>query len=209
MIPRMIAAFQKKHPHINIEIFENNTDILLEKLSIGALDIVIDNAIINDDRIKATVFSSERLLLAVPDSFPVNKALLPFMLKSADIKAGKHITGNFDVAMENFKKEPFILLNAGNDTGERAEAILKKHGIAPKVKLYVDQQLTAFNIAASGMGVSFVSDTLINHLNTEPPLCFYRLSDPESERNIFFYVKKNHYLSKACQRFIEVAGETE
>lgn len=207
ILPRMIAEFHSQYPHIEMEIFESNTNLLLEKLHIGALDLVIDNAIINDDHITATVYTSERLLLAVPEKFAINSRLSDYSLTVDDIKANKHSDSGYSVSIEDFKDLPFILLNSSNDTGNRAEAIFKKHKIEPNVNFYLDQQLTAFNISVTGIGISFVSDTLIKHLDAPLPLKFYRLSDAEAERNIYFYVKKNHYLSQVCQRFIELNAQ--
>ena len=204
IIPKMIAAFNKEYPHISVEIFENKTDVLLEKLHGGALDIVIDNAITNDEQLTATVFKSEKVLLAVPKHYDINKTLASRRLTREDIAKNKHLNDECCVEIESFKSEPFILLKPTNDTGKRAETIFKKHKITPDVRYYLDQQLTAFNVSGSGMGISFVSDTLIKRLDSSPPLYFYRLADEQTERNIFFYVKENHYLSKVCQRFIEV-----
>lgn len=207
ILPRMISRFHGLYPHIDVEIFESNTELLLEKLHIGALDIVLDNAIINDEQIKETVYTSERLLLAVPEDFEINKRLEKYSLTAKDIKDGKHLLDRYAVSLELFSNEPFILLNSGNDTGNRAEMLFKKHKVTPQIKFYLDQQLTAYNISGSGMGIAFVSDTLITHSDATPPLLYYRLDDAETERNICFYVKKNHYLSQVCQRFIEVNTE--
>ena len=68
----------------------------------------------------------------------------------------------------------------------------------------MDQQVTAYNISRTGTGVSFVSDTLIKHTESENKLFYYRLHDREITRKIFFYCKRNHYLSTACQKFVEV-----
>ncbi len=209
MIPRMVAEFHSKYSHIDFEIFENSTEILLEKLHTGVLDIVIDNAIIKDDLIKATVLNTERLLLAVPESFSINKKLREFSMTAQDVKNGIDYKCQQGVSLNDFRDEPFILLNSGNDTGSRAEMLFKKHKITPKVRFRLDQQLTAFNISSTGIGISFVSDTLIKHLDSSPRLCYYCLSDAETERNVFFYVKKNHYLSQVCQRFIEETLKTE
>lgn len=205
ILPRLIANFHSKYPHIIVEIFEGNTELLLQKLHTGELDIVIDNAIIKDNQIKSTVFASERLLLAVPQNYKINEKLKPFRLTWSDIDTGKHNDSKYQVSIKKFADEPFILMNTGNDTGDRAATLFRKHRINPNVKFCLDQQLTAFNISASGMGLSFVSDTLIQHLNTTPSLYYYSIQDKDTERNIFFYVKKNHYLSQVCQKFIETS----
>ncbi|MBE7051020.1 MAG: LysR family transcriptional regulator [Ruminococcaceae bacterium] len=203
LLPQLISDFNKKYPKINFEISEGNTKDLMNKITDGSLDLIIDNAIIDDDSLTSAVYTSEIMLIAVPENFKINKRLAPWSLSARDIKNEMHYSKKYNVALELFKDEPFIFLNPENDTGRRAELLFKKHGISPDVKFYLDQQVTAYNISGSGMGISFVSDTLIKYIDAEPSLCYYRLSDEEITRKIYFYRKNQHYFSLACQKFIE------
>lgn len=203
MLPFMIAEFNKKYPSIKFKIFEDSTKNLMEKLVLGNIDIIIDNAVINDSRIKSTVYTQEMLLLAVPEAFGVNEKLKDYRLTAKDIEKGKHTMSEYAVSLKSFARYPFILLNPGNDTGKRANMLFKMHGFQPNVVFFLDQQVTAYNASCTGMGISFVSDTLIKHINSEPALYYYRLADGEIFRNIYFYTKNNRYLSNACKEFIQ------
>lgn len=203
MIPFMISAFNVSYPHVNFEIVEDNTKNLIEKLSLGIVDIIIDNAIINNAMISSTVYKTETLLLAVPRNYSVNEKLKKYRLTAKDIKSQKHLSEKCNVGLEHFADYTFILLNLENDTGLRANMLFKKYGINPKIIFSLDQQITAYNISCTGVGISFVSDTLIKRLESEPQLYYYKLHDEEISRNICFYRKNNHYLSNACQKFIE------
>ncbi|MBQ2897737.1 MAG: LysR family transcriptional regulator [Clostridia bacterium] len=203
MLPKMIYEFNSAYPLVNFKIVEDNTKNLIEKLSLGVLDIIIDNAIINEDTIRSTVCTNETLLLAVPHTLPVNEKLKNFRLTTNDIKDGRHLSNEYDVSLKHFSDCNFILLNTENDTGSRANILFKKYGFNPKVTLFLDQQVTSYNISCTGMGISFVSDTLIKHTEFEPRLYFYKLLDEETTRKIYFYTKSNHYLSRACQKFID------
>ena len=203
MLPRMVYEFNKKFSHINFEIFEDNTKNLMQKLSLGELDLIIDNAIINSDNIKPTICTTELLLLAVPKAYEVNEKLKKYRMTSKDIKDGKHYSDKWNVELKHFCEYPFILLNPENDTGKRANILFKNHKLKPNVIFSLDQQVTAYNISCTGMGISFVSDTLIKHIDADPALYYYKLCDNEILRNIYFYKKNNHYLSQACQKFIE------
>lgn len=203
MIPFMISNFNREYPNVKFEITEDTTKNLTEKLALGTLDIILDNAIIKDGNIDSTVCTSEMLLLAVPRSFEINEELKPFRMTAIDIKAKKHLLNRFAVNLTNFEHCPFVLLNPENDTGNRARLLFKKYKISPNVVFLLDQQVTAYNLACTGMGIAFVSDTLVEHIDFSTSLYYYRLRDIESTRNIFFYKKTNHYLSKACQKFID------
>lgn len=203
MLPKMIYEFNNTYPLVNFKIVEDNTKNLIEKLSFGGLDIIIDNAIINDDTIKSTVCTNETLLLAVPCTLPVNEKLKKFRLTTNHIKEGRHLSNKYDVSLEHFSDCNFILLNTENDTGSRADRLFKKYGFKPKAALFLDQQVTSYNISCTGMGISFVSDTLVKNTEFEPRLYFYKLPDEETTRKIYFYRKNNRYLSRVCQKFID------
>ena len=204
ILPRMISEFSKQYPNIKFEIVEGNTKELIQRLSDGALDIVIDNAVINNSIIDSNICTSETLLLAVPKNFKANEKLEAVRLTAADIKLERHLHPKYKTEISHFSKEPFILLNPENDTGKRALSILSNHNIEPNVRFTLDQQVTAHNIAGTGMGIAFVSDTLIKHLDINTTLYYYVLNDAETSRNIYFYYKHNHYLSAACRKFIKL-----
>lgn len=208
LLPSMISEFNKKYPRISIKIFENNTKNLMRELAAGDLDIVIDNAHIKNENIISTSYTSERILLAVPAKFEINKKLAHCALTASDVKSGKHQSEKCAVEIEEFTNLPFILLNSENDTGKRATQLFKKHSISPRIRFRLDQQMTAYNIACSGMGVCFVSDTLVKNIDSDA-LLYYRLGDEEMKRNVYFYQKSNRYNSIACQKFIEYSLKNE
>ena len=203
VLPKLIRKFNEQHPQIEFEIYEDSTKNLMHKLASGNLDIVIDNANNEDENIISEIFASESLLLAVPKHLSINEGLEKFRLTENDVKANKHTFDNIKVNPSVFKDQPFILLNHENDTGKRAEKLFKKYGITPNVIFHLDQQVTAFNVSCTGMGISFVSDTLIKSINSARDVYYYALVDQQAERNIYFYQKRNHYLSLASRKFIE------
>ena len=209
LLPFMISEFNSFYPDVTFEIIEDSTKNLLEKLCLGTIDIIIDNRAIDDVAIKSTVYKKETLLLAVPRVFEVNNRLSEYCLSARDIKAERHLSDKYNVDLTNFSECAFILLNPENDTGKRANILFKKHNINPQKIFFLDQQVTAHNISRTGAGVCFVSDTLIKHTGDGDELCYYKLSDKEITRNIYFHRKTNHYLSTACKKFIELNAKRQ
>ena len=203
LLPSMISDFNKKYPRVSIKIFENNTKSLMKELATGTLDIIIDNAVVKNENFIASFYTSELLLLAVPASFDVNDRLRAFALSAADVKEGRHLEEQRSVSLEEFIDFPFILLYSENDTGKRADLLFKKHGLTPDVIFRFDQQMTSYSISCSGLGISFISDTLVKNIASNSEMRYYRLQDSETARNIYFIQKKNRYHSLACQKFIE------
>ncbi len=205
VLPGMISKFNKQYPNVKFKIFENNTHALMENLNLGQLDIIIDNAVIKNNEVLSSVYTSELILLAVPKAFDINNRLKNFRLCADDIKENKHLLKEYSVDLNLFGSYPFILLNPENDTGKRSDLLFNRYNMTPNIIFSLDQQVTAYNISCTGMGISFVSDILIKKIDSSPDLYFFRLSDAETMRNIFFYRKKNRYISESCQRFIDAS----
>lgn len=204
VLPRLISEFREQHEAIRFEIYEDSTKHLLEKLNTGDLDLVIDNAFVTDGEILSEVYLTERLLLAVPRRIAVNEALSDYAMTAEDIKSGSPDSlDRAAVDLGAFAAESFILLHHENDTGRRAEELFRAAKITPKVIFRLDQQVTAYNMSASGMGISFVSDTLVRHIGASEDLIYYNLPSPFSERSIYIYRKRNRYQPLCCRKFVE------
>ncbi len=203
VFPPMISSFNKENPYTEFRITEHNSKTLISLLLDGELDVLVDNSEISNENIEAFLYSSEMLLLAVPKFLPINENLSDFQLSFEDIKNNRHAKALCpQISLKEFKNEPFIFLKHENNTGKKARLLCKKHKISPNIIFELDQQVTAYNITSSGMGISFVSDTLIKSLPASENVVFYKLTDEEIHGSIYFFVKNNKFLTKACREFI-------
>ncbi len=201
ILPPMISEFNAKYPDIELHIYEGSTKNLMSLLIDGELDIVLDNTIVVNDNVFAQPYQSEMLLLAVPKNLYYNPEVA---LTVEDIQNSRHCAKDAPcIDLETFAEMPFVFLKQENDTGKRAKQLCKKHGFTPNVLFALDQQVTAYNITCTGMGISFVSDTLVQYLHEVPNVAYYKLPDTEIHRELFYYVKNNRYHSTACRTFIE------
>lgn len=200
-LPKIISDFNQLYPKISFEIYEDNTKTLMQKLALGELDVVMDNADIFDARINSTVYDRERLLLAVPKIFTKGKKIEEQSLTFDQIVKGEY-PKNKKTDLSAFKDMPFILLHAENDTGKRAIRLFKNSKITPKISFVLDQQVTSYNVSRSGLGISFISDTLIKNVGDVSELNYFCLDDKYTVRNVYFYTKSNHYQSVALRAFI-------
>ncbi len=202
ILPNLISEFNKKYAKIEFEIVEDSTRNLISRLGENTLDIVIDNAELNEENVQSKIYKSERLILAVPKRFDINEKLKERRFTAEQIKKDEHLQGK-SIDLSKCKGLPFILLHNENDTGKRADKLFKKYEMKPNVVFYLDQQITSYNMACTGIGIAFLSDTLIKRIAPSFDVYYYVLDERFAERNIYFYYKKNRYLSLACQKFIE------
>ena len=206
VLPPLMGEFNKCFPHVKVELAEESTTELAALLQKGEIDFMIDNCVMDASAFDSRVYHDEHLLLAVPRHFLSAQAAAKYQVSSKTIYDGtfleKHIPA---VPLQLFKDDPFIMLKPENDTGKRATELLQKYRINPIVLFQLDQQLTAYNITCSGMGISFVSDTLITRVPPHPAVLYYKLDENISCRKIFFYWKSGRYFTRAMEEFLKCA----
>lgn len=207
VLPPLIGTFSRAYPMVKTTLVEENTAALERSLQSGSVDFVMDNCKLDDAVFDSYCFQEEHLLLAVPRSFAVNGALKAFQIPAETIKSRAFLTENIPpVPLGAFSAEPFIFMKPENDTAKRAAAICQEGGLRPQVLFELDQQMTAYNVTCSGMGISFIGDMLISRVPANPDVVYYNLSGPDSLRHIYVYWKRGRYFSRAMQEFLRLVS---
>lgn len=201
VLPPLINTFSSIYPGIDIEIHESTSTQLMKEVQNNDLDIVMDNSDITTTDFETYLYRNEEIILAVPRTYKINQELSDSLLVAEDF-----ISDNYGSQKKSnlsaFINEPFLLLKLNNDTRIKANEMFKESGFRPNIKLELDQQLTAYNLCSYGLGIAFISDTLIKNTIPDPRLYYYRINSPFAQRKIHFYCKKNRNLPKAAQCFI-------
>lgn len=203
ILPPYISRFTRKYPQVKINLIEADTPLLEGKLADGSLDLIIDNHHFREDLYTGYPLCPDHLMLAVPLSLVPVEKLPEKGLKATDVLADKHLNHPWpSVSLCQFQDYPFLLLRSGNDTRTRADHICQHQGFLPNVILKLDQQATAYHLSCYGMGITFISDTLIKNVRPDPNMVFYPLTDPEASRTVAFYHKKGKYVTRAMAEFL-------
>ena len=172
----------------------------------GGIDLMIDNCQLDKTAFDSRVYRTEYLLLAVPAALDVNREAARYQIPLEMIHDGSFQDSSIaPVPLERFSGEPYIMLKPDNDTRKRAVKILAGHNITPDIRFELDQQLTSYNITCSGMGISFISDTLIKQVPFHPGVVYYKLDGSLCQRNLYFYWKNGRYFSRAMEEFLNIA----
>lgn len=205
VLPPLLSRFTESYPQVHINLVEATTSELTERLFSGSLDLLIDNQSMDTSVYGKSFFCEEHLLLTVPARCPVNETMKNYALTAADIRENRHLNSRIPpVPLEHFQNEPFLLLKGGNDTRNRADQICHNFHFLPKIRLELDQQITAYNLSRYGMGISFSSDTLIRHVPEEQGLVYYKLNHQDASREVNFYYKRSRYMPKIVSTFLDM-----
>jgi DNA-binding transcriptional LysR family regulator len=83
----------------------------------------------------------------------------------------------------------------------RTMALFREAGITPQVRLYLNQLMTAYHMATTGLGATFLTDTLIRMAAPNDHLRYYLLNHDLMQREIFIAIPRSIYHPKAIQAF--------
>ncbi|WP_070042940.1 LysR family transcriptional regulator [Robinsoniella peoriensis] len=207
VLPPLISEFSRLYPKIHVDLLEESTSRLEQQLLTGTLDLIIDNYVFDEAVFAKHLYQEEHLVLAVPKALSINQTLEDYQIDPAAIRDGRFLdTGFPSVPLISFQDEPFVFLKTENDTGERGLTICQNHGFKPNIILKLDQLMTAYNVTCSGMGISFISDTLVACVQPHPDVLYYKVDDSKIGRNIYFFRKQNKYMTRSMQEFLNLAS---
>jgi DNA-binding transcriptional LysR family regulator len=205
VLPKYIAHFMQAYPNIQLSLIDANSTTLENAISMGDLDIVIDNSILPGDTYVQRHLATEHMLLAVPAAFPENDRCKAYQLTYRDILNNRHITHTKPVPLEVFADTPFILMNRDNDTRKQTNTIFQETDFNPRVLFELDRLTTLYSYVEQGTAASLVSDTLVRNVRgfNQENIVFYMLPAKHNKRNIYAYYKKTKYCTKAMSILIE------
>ena len=210
VLPPIIAEFKKKYPDVCINLTEANTEILESLLSSNQVDMVIDNNHYDAGLYDRAIYSEERILLAVPKIFAECELVKDYELDTECIRSKTYVNANYPaVPLSAFKKVPFIMLTPNNDTRLRGDKMCREAGFHPNIALEVHQQATAYMIATTEMGATFVSDTVVEKMPVHDKIAYYKIDSPSAERKVNFYFKKHKYKTRAMQEFMSLIAQNK
>lgn len=205
VLPPIIAEFKSRFPGVNVKLIEGNTETLAESLAKNDIDLVVDNNHYDSGLYDRELYGQEKILLAVPKVFGECETVKKYALSESLIKTRKYMSGECPaVPLEHFRKIPFVMLTQNNDTRTRGDKMCKEAGFNPNIVFEVHQQATAYMIAATGVGATFISNIVIEKIPSHESMAYYNLSSDTSKRQVYFYFKKNKYKTKAMLEFMQL-----
>ena len=169
-LPKILPPFLQKHPQINVDIVEEISVILENRLLKGELDFCALPLYPKNELLEYETIYHEKILLAVPKDHPVN----------SNYPTDALITKSYpflDLAL--MKNEPFIGLKKIQKFSAIGLRLCEEAGFAPRTICETMNWETVHLMIASGLGVGFVPEILIgNILDPETCPCYYQLSSP-------------------------------
>lgn len=166
VLPHLLKRFKELYPNIKIDIVEENSMILEEKLLIGALDIAILCLPLKNSNVNYQVFYEEPLYVALPSSHPLNSEGFQ--------RDGEEMSY---IPLEKLKGAEFILTKSFKKTRMAADRILKYLDGDYSVVLESQNIETVIRLVSSGLGISLIPNIYSKVYSTGNDVNYYKIDD--------------------------------
>ena len=202
ILPDVLTSFQDRYPGVRIRLVEKSSAELSEMLAANDLDLTFScNTEFMRNFRKKEAFR-DHLLMAVPWNAPINEELEECAYGVDEIIHGDHLERKKEpVPISTFQHLPFIALDKGNNLYDRVLHIYSDAGLAPDIRIVLQQMTTAFKLAESGYGVTVTCDRLVKASYTD--LRFYDIDSPLADRTFYMLLPERAYTPIAVRRFME------
>ena len=166
-LPRILPAFLAQNPGVKIDIIEDISHHLEQKLIDGELDFCTLPLFPENDRLEYETIYLEEILLATPRNHPLN----------AHYPDAAENDGHFPyIDLSLLKNEAFIGLKKIQKFSEMGMQLCREAGFVPNTVCETLNWETVHMLVATGLGVGFIPKILVGTI-ADPTLCprYYQL----------------------------------
>jgi LysR family hydrogen peroxide-inducible transcriptional activator len=182
-LPKVIMAFARKFPGIEVVVQEDTTAHLVQQVLALEIDFAVASRPLDDDRLELRDLFREELLLAVPPSHAL---------------ARRKTVSVTDVAAE-----PFIVMKEGHCLGDQVLRFCERREVRAKISFRSAQLETIQALVTAGLGMSLVPAMAVRRTGGSPPA--YRSVGPaRPERVITALWPKPRGLSRAAGALLDL-----
>jgi LysR family transcriptional regulator, hydrogen peroxide-inducible genes activator len=180
LLPRILRGFSAQHPLVKIQVVEEITPLVLERLHEGSADMAIIALPVPGAELETTELFSERFFAVLPESHP--------------------LANQKNIQLANLKNEPFLLLKEGHCFRDNVIAACRESKTRPSVAFESGQFSTILAMVSAGMGVSAVPEMAVQPV---PDCRFIPITGKRSLRTIGIVRLRHHFVTRAQQALMK------
>lgn len=199
IMPRLISAFQRQYPNVEIMLRECSNDAIQKALLSGGIDLAIAAYPKVPPSIELADYYTEHTVLCLVDSLLVQCQI------DLDVRRNEIAAGD----LHSLRDCPFVLGSAADIGGRIGRELLRASGISPISKATSENVETLLALCVQGVGACFCPENLLQTaLSPEQlaqlhilPLC------PSASYPICFGYLRRSYPWSVLSEFIRIARE--
>ncbi len=185
LLPSLLSDFTVRHPLITIQIIEDITSALLQRLHEGTIDIAVAALPIGGSELASVELFEEKFYAVLPE---------------------KHrLASRASLSLGELNQEPFLLLKEGHCFRDGLIAACHKVRMSPRIVFESGQFATILAMVSAGMGVSAVPAMAVQ---PQPGCKFIPISGKHSNRIVGIVTSRHHYQSRAQRLLMQHMRET-
>ena len=184
ILPKVFAAFKKKHPEVKIRIYRNFTTKVVRKLLEDSLDLGFVSLPVDQREIATIPLFREPVDVAVPPDHP--------------------LASRESVTVEDIATYPWIYPKTSR-TRDVLDQLFRSVRTPIHVTMEVSGVETIKRFITIGLGISLLSRSYAAAEVAAGRLKLVPLAEPKIERQLGLAYRNDRYISRSTQAFIEIA----
>ncbi len=200
VMPRLIAAFQREYPNVEVTLVEGSNDALQKLLTDGDIDLAIADFSKAPQEVELCDFYDEHVVLCLSDAL-TGRCGIDLAAHEAALRAGD---------LGCLRDCPFVLGHAGDIGGRIGRELLRRSGVRPIVKATSENIETLLALCEQGIGACFSPENLIHTALSEEQIARLHLLhfDSGASYPIRFGFIRRSYQWSVIEAFIRIAQES-
>lgn len=189
-LPHLLPPLISKHPSLKYEITENYSYLIEKELIDGHLDFCMVPQQPKNPLLEYEPLHLETIWLAIPRDHPANHY-------------ANMVDGVPCMDLRRMKDEPFIALKSVQKFSQYSQKLCEDAGFTPNVVCETMNWDALNRLVATGLGIGFVPDLVINQLDKSIRPHYYQLL-PNAQRLYTIAYRQGDHLSPATRIMIDV-----
>lgn len=200
VMPRLIAAFQKKFPNVEIALVEDSNEALQKLLINGDIDIAAADFGKVPQEVVLRDFYNEHMVLCLSDAL-IDRCGLDLAAHKSALRGGD---------LSSLRGCPFVLGRAADIGGRIGRELLRRSDVKPIVKATSENIETLLELCEQGVGACFSPENLVHTALGEERASHLHLVRFENGASypIRFGYRKDTYQWSLLEAFIRTAQES-
>ncbi len=164
LLPTLMPALHKAYPHLDIILYEDKTELILEKLRQGELDAIVLALPVDDEGLMVDALFTEDFYAAVPASSALAKK------KS--------------LAIRDLENEQLLLLGEGHCFRDQALEACRFSGAQMKSGFQATSLETLRYMVAVDVGITLLPKMMVDTMSNHEAVVIIPFSDPVPSRKV-------------------------
>ncbi|MGP1349408.1 MAG: LysR family transcriptional regulator [Stomatobaculum sp.] len=196
MLPCTLPIFRSLYPEVRIMIREERSNVLVQLIQEGEIDLAFFNRFESDKNIDYTVMSREELLLVTSKENPLCRM---------GIKMSGCKYPHMDLRLLSDQK--IIMQVPGQRTRSIVDQLFKGSPAEPNIILETGNIQAEAELAARNFGVCFITETHLKHITCRDKLAFFSVGKPNTTVDFVAAYRTDSYIPYHAQEYMKIVKD--